>query len=565
VEGKRVLLVEDGHDHIESLLTQILSSQDFVIQVTHSVRAAVDALHVQVPRLVVLDLALTDMPCNEFLERLHGVGNPPVIVLAPLGAEAMALKAIQLGARDAILHPFDAHEAQARISRILQQERLARARDTLLHRLAADNEQLEKAQATWQGLLTTTRKLCSQLDWAELYRTVVETGALTTDADEGYLLLRDVERDTFSLRAWYRRDTGEIWDLDWPIHDRLAYQAGHDYTPVIHSNPDGSPLRSPVRLPGQAGRPVYSLINVPLFHQGRLIGVLGVHRATVGKPFGAAELAALAELGLSATIAVGNIQHCDRIRDELAPTSGTSTVPDQKDAATSSDSLVTAEAPHTSELGTIRRIQYRTAESLKRRACQDALATVGAAPDPLVLQMHETLSTLHLHVASAKKDCHPITLRPIISEVIKQFKKGSPEQDFSVTLAPDLPFGMGVESKIELALLNLVGTARSLGGPRNPVSVYVDVDVDSLIVNVQVKHGGQQPFFDCELAKGRTCSVRSEPWTDVALQTRLFIAEKLIRAQGGRLWTENQNDMCTRFCFTLPKIEVKDVLQAFAD
>ena len=190
---------------------------------------------------------------------------------------------------------------------------------------------------------------------------------------------------------------------------------------------------------------------------------------------------------------------------------------------------------------------------------------VGNRADPLCLQMHETLSTLHLDIASAKKDCHPITLRPIISEVIRQFKKTSPGQDFAVNVAPDLPFGMGVESKIELALLNLVNTARILSGPGNPVSVDVDADVDSLIVNVQVKHGDQQPFFSRELSESQTFSVISEPWENVAPQIHLFIADKLIQAQGGRLWTENKNDMSTRFCFSLPKIEVKDVLQAFAD
>ena len=129
VAGERVLLVEDSRDHLEFLLTQILSSQGFVTQVTHSVRAALDALQVQVPQLVLLDLALTDMPCNQFLERLQRLGDPPVIVLAPLGTEAIALKALQLGARDAILYPFDANETKACITRILHQEHAARARD----------------------------------------------------------------------------------------------------------------------------------------------------------------------------------------------------------------------------------------------------------------------------------------------------------------------------------------------------------------------------------------------------------------------------------------------------
>jgi len=167
----------------------------------------------------------------------------------------------------------------------------------------------------------------------------------------------------------------------------------------------------------------------------------------------------------------------------------------------------------------------------------------------------------------ASEPGHPVTLRPIISQAAKSVQRANPGISFQVKLAPDLPFAMGNEGKIELALLNLIDSALALNDAEQPILISANATEDSVCVRVEgtksdvtaVQRIHPERPENSQSVNERLVSLWATP------QVKLYIASKLIEALGGRVWAEDISERSTCFNFSLPKIEVQDVIQALAD
>ena len=197
----------------------------------------------------------------------------------------------------------------------------------------------------------------------------------------------------------------------------------------------------------------------------------------------------------------------------------------------------------------------------------DILQSQGLQLDQLT---EETLDTLHVEAGTALSHCHPITLKPIITQIIGNYQASEYRDSIRVTLAPELPFALGNESQIELALTNLVENALGPNVAAQPVVISADVQDDQIVISVEgpgptiPPEWQAYPLNSLHPADNSGASSADLPsW--ILPQIRSFIARKLIQAQGGKFWTENQSGTNTRFHFSLPKIEVTDDAQALID
>lgn len=179
----------------------------------------------------------------------------------------------------------------------------------------------------------------------------------------------------------------------------------------------------------------------------------------------------------------------------------------------------------------------------------------------------EELESVSLSSNPVESDHYPVTLRPIISQAAKSFQRTNPGITFEVKLDPDLPFAIGNEGKVELALLNLIESALALSDTARPILISANAAEDSVRIRVEgtqsddtsAEHAQFGPEKDDLAVSERLVSLWATP------QVKLYIATKLIEAQGGRVWAEVLSERSTRFNLSLPKIEVQDVVQALAD
>jgi PAS domain S-box-containing protein len=208
-----------------------------------------------------------------------------------------------------------------------------------------------------------------------------------------------------------------------------------------------------------------------------------------------------------------------------------------------------------------------TMRDISRDTRSDVLDTLqsGNFFDPLT---EGTLHSLHLEAGEAPPNCHPITLRPVISQVVKRLQEEMLGISFEVALATDLPFGVGNESKVELALINLILNALEMGDPGKPIRISAEANEDSVIVVVEGP--GLDPKRQDQAAASHVYDNQNPSDGNHLLhwatpQIRLFIASKLIQTQGGRVWAEHRPGTGACFRFSLPKVEVGDVTQALID
>lgn len=122
------ILVVDDEPAIRLLLTRALQRSEFQVVEAPTAAEALRLAEARRPALVVLDLGLPDRDGLELIGRMKGLGAA-VLVLTARETVSEKVAALDLGADDYMVKPFDSEEL------------LARVRTCLRHRVAARGEQ----------------------------------------------------------------------------------------------------------------------------------------------------------------------------------------------------------------------------------------------------------------------------------------------------------------------------------------------------------------------------------------------------------------------------------------
>ena len=116
----RVLLVEDTEDVAEAIVANFSRSGHAVDRVT-GCGAARDAVAVQDYDLVILDINLPDGSGFDFLRGLRGAKNAtPILVVTARREVEDRIGALDIGADDYLMKPFDLRELEARARALIR-------------------------------------------------------------------------------------------------------------------------------------------------------------------------------------------------------------------------------------------------------------------------------------------------------------------------------------------------------------------------------------------------------------------------------------------------------------
>ncbi|MEN3354193.1 MAG: two-component system, OmpR family, response regulator [Betaproteobacteria bacterium] len=116
----RVLLVEDD-PMIGEAVTVALKDATYAADWVRDGASAMAALASAEHQAVLLDLGLPKQSGMEVLKRLRQQGNAvPVIIVSARDAVEDRIKALDLGADDYVLKPFDVHELLARVRAVIR-------------------------------------------------------------------------------------------------------------------------------------------------------------------------------------------------------------------------------------------------------------------------------------------------------------------------------------------------------------------------------------------------------------------------------------------------------------
>jgi two-component system KDP operon response regulator KdpE len=115
----RVLVVED-EPALQELLRRTLVARGIDVVVTSSLAGGLHALEATRPAAVLLDLGLPDGDGIELLRSVRAHGTTPVIVVSARDRAEDRTLALDAGADDYVLKPFDAPDLVTRVQHVMQ-------------------------------------------------------------------------------------------------------------------------------------------------------------------------------------------------------------------------------------------------------------------------------------------------------------------------------------------------------------------------------------------------------------------------------------------------------------
>lgn len=117
--SRRVLVVED-EPHVLRAVKVVLRQAGFETIPAESVAEALDQAALRRPDAAILDLLLPDGDGVEVCRQLRGWSDIPIILLSAVGEDEQKVRALEEGADDYVVKPFNPRELVARLNAVLR-------------------------------------------------------------------------------------------------------------------------------------------------------------------------------------------------------------------------------------------------------------------------------------------------------------------------------------------------------------------------------------------------------------------------------------------------------------
>ena len=115
LEKKNTILIVDDETQIRKMLSIFLDASDFKIEESDCGKQAVRMCVSVKPDLILLDLGLPDMDGKDVINEIRAWSQVPIVVLSVRAADDEVVEALDRGADDYVIKPFNANVLMARI------------------------------------------------------------------------------------------------------------------------------------------------------------------------------------------------------------------------------------------------------------------------------------------------------------------------------------------------------------------------------------------------------------------------------------------------------------------
>lgn len=123
-ERKRLVLAADDDPDLLTLVSVALRLEDYRVVPASDGVEAVQIVRDQMPALVILDVMMPGLDGYTVCQRIRQLSDVPVIMLTAKSDTTDIVRALDLGADDYVVKPFDVNELVARVKAVLHRTRL---------------------------------------------------------------------------------------------------------------------------------------------------------------------------------------------------------------------------------------------------------------------------------------------------------------------------------------------------------------------------------------------------------------------------------------------------------
>lgn len=297
-EQERILVADSDPTNSELIVRQTLRPMGYKVHVVRTAGEAIQQAITFSPDIIIANLNLPDLSGKDLLVALTSQGIAvPVIVIANRGAEYDLIQAFRLGASDYLISPIREAEVISAVERVLKQMRARRERERLEKQLNQTNQELQQRVRELTTIYSIGKAVTSITDQPLLFDRIVEGAVYISGADSGWLMLRQENKNSFTLNAQLNLPEQYAEKLNQPWDDgisSLVSLSGESLS--IH----GEPLKR-----FKISRLAQALLVIPIKAKKEVVGLLVVARTTP-KPFGPNTQALLEAVADYASISLVN-------------------------------------------------------------------------------------------------------------------------------------------------------------------------------------------------------------------------------------------------------------------
>jgi len=296
--GEHIFVVENNPDISDLISRQALQPLGYRVTVVKDGSTALKQAVQTPPDLLIANLNLPGLNAKDLLVALASQGmNAPLIVIGKKGQEEDILQAFRVGAADYLHWPARDAEVVSVVERVLRWTHEGHVRARLDRQLKDLNAELQRKVNELTAIVAIGKAVVSITDQHRLFTKIVEGAMQASEADLGWLMLREEASKVFMLTAHCNLPDSWARKLKQPLEDGISSLVSlSGETLLIH----GKPLeRFKVSALGK------SAAVVPIKIHNEVIGLLLVVRKKE-RPFDRAEQTLLEAVADYASISLVN-------------------------------------------------------------------------------------------------------------------------------------------------------------------------------------------------------------------------------------------------------------------
>ena len=184
--------------------------------------------------------------------------------------------------------------------------------------------------------------------------------------------------------------------------------------------------------------------------------------------------------------------------------------------------------------------------------CVRMLAILNQQVNRLDRLVSDVLNTAAIESGELALHPEPVSLAPILQQVVEQIRARMAARSFHLAINPGLPLIFADRDRVAEVLANLCDNADKYSPAGKEIVIETRADETELTIAVRdFGRGIPPPDLERVFDKfHRTDSSDSQAAYGYGLG--LYVCRQLVQAQGGRIWAENHPEGGAVFSFTLP-------------
>jgi PAS domain S-box-containing protein len=207
-------------------------------------------------------------------------------------------------------------------------------------------------------------------------------------------------------------------------------------------------------------------------------------------------------------------------------------------------------SPLTNIQGAIQRMQ--TDCHIANPTCRRMFTILNQETIRLDRLVQDVLNTTRLEASDISFHPEPISLLPVVQQIVEQNQPRLAGRTIQLPLKPGLPLVYADQHWVAEVLANLLGNAVKYSPPGQKILLDARADQTEVTISVRDCGPGLQPNDLERIFDKFYRADSSDSQTAYGYGLGLYVCRHLVTAQHGRIWAENHPDGGAVFSFTLP-------------